>query len=388
MKFLFKFLFAAFLFSNLCLHTVHLRKLSGSNKSRANTVVVPIYAKGAYSYAFKINVGTPGQTLEMMFDTGSCTMVLGNCTPSSGVTCAASMYDPTKSTSFTTTKLPNASLSYGTGAPGTNSAANVGPMVIDKVTTTDGNASVEKMQFASIPNGNTFLIGACSDYSKYNALSKSNNAVSYVTSLKDAGLISSQIFSVNFNVSSGKGQFTFGSYDSSRNVVFMPNAATDYGWRLIPSSVNGLPLPSSITFTVDAGGASIGLPQALLDSQPTILNTFGTGCKRDPTSFHVSCQSTDGFSLTVTVNGNNLTLPASSWSTCDLKKKTCSTNIKFIQNGKGNLGFPFLKYFYWVLDMDAQRIGFAGVDGSSTVTAGTTNSRLHFIQKNILKLNN
>jgi hypothetical protein len=383
MKYVCIFLFAALFVAILSLNSVHLRNLSGSNKSKANSVVVPIYAKGAYSYYFNINVGTPGQTLQMMFDTGSCTMVLGSC---SGVTCPNSTYDPTKSSSYILTSLPNASLSYGTGAPGTNSAANVGPMVKDLVTTTDGNTSVQ-MQFASIPNGDTFLIGACSDYSKYNALSKKNNAVSYVTTLKNAGLISSQIFSVNFNVSSGTGQFTFGSFDSSQNVVFMPNAATDYGWRLIPSSVNGLPLPSSITFTVDAGGASIGLPQALLDSQPAILTTFGTGCTRDPTSYYVSCQSTAGMSLTVTVNGNNLTLPASSWSTCKPTKNSCSTNIKFIQNGKGNLGFPFLKYFYWVLDMDAQRIGFAGVNGYSTVTAGTTTNRLNFIQKNLMKLN-
>jgi hypothetical protein len=361
--------------------------LSGSKQSSSKTVVVPIYAKGAYSYYFNINVGTPGQTLQMIFDTNTCPMILGNCKPSSLVTCPQNNYDSTKSSSYQLTTLPNASISYETGNMGKRTTIT-GPIVKDLVSTTDGNTSVQ-MQFASFPKGTTFLIGACSNYSKYNMMIKSNNAVSYVTTLKNAGLISSQIFSVNFDVSSGTGQFTFGSYDNTKNVVFMPNQATDFRWIFIPSFVNGVALTKNIQFTIDAAGASIELPDALLEPMPTILNTLGTGCTRDASSSYVICRSTAGFSLTITVNGNQLTLPSSSWSHCKPLKNICYTNIKFIKYNSVSLGFPFLKYFYWVLDMDAQRIGFAGVDGSSTVTAGTTTTnRLNFIQKNIVKLNN
>jgi hypothetical protein len=407
-------LFIIFEMISECLFSTNnlLRKIKEKkNKSKASSFSVAFTATAGVSLTYfysQISVGTPSQTVSVNWDTGSCWPVIGACESSTTTGCYTNTYRPWNSNSFVNASTP-ITLSYGTNSKSSNSDYVFQDTITVSGTTLTGFSMAYNAQSTSSSSvkvylkGNSNPFGLCYNYTYYQtSATYGAQSKSYVQTLYDAGLIPAKQFAWSYTNSTGTGTLTFGGYDTTQSIVWIPTSGVKEYWEINISSINGIQYTSYVTlstgavkaatpksvfsFIVDTGGQHIDLPvgyhnPTFLDTIPVTAGNCGSmtastttgsttytyypyGSTTTSTSISCSCTSlADLNNLVFVINGKTFTLPPVNYA--KYADGTCTTFLMWTSTPL--LGNVFVKAHYSVFDYDGAQIGFAA-NGPNTIS--------------------
>jgi hypothetical protein len=389
-----------------------LRKIKEKKtKSKASTFSVAFTSSAGASLSYlssQISVGSPAQTVSVFWDTGSCWPVIGACESSTTTGCYTNTYRPWNSNTFVNANTP-INLTYGTNSKSSNSDYIFQDTITISGTTLTNfpmayypqSTSTSSVQVYLKGNANPF--GLCYNYTYYQTAKASGaQSKSYVQTLYDAGLIPAKQFACSYTNSTGTGTLTFGGYDTTKSIVWIPTSGVKAYWEINISSINGIQYTSYVTsstgavqagtpksvfsFIVDTGGQHIDLPvgynnPTFLDTIPVTAGNCGSmtastttgstiytylpyGSSATSTSISCSCTSlADLNNLVFVINGKTFAFPPVNYA--KYSNGTCTTILMFTSNAL--LGNVFVKAHYSVFDYDGAQIGFAA-NGPNTIS--------------------
>lgn len=200
--------------------------------------------------------------------------------------------------------------------------------------------------------------------------SSSDSPKPFLKTLKDNGMIDDAIFSIYLNDENDpndlKSTIILGGYDAYRysytsHIDWMDIKGTDQ-WEIILdySKYDGKSLDSETTAVFNSTSVYIYAPEYAVDNIYKILvDDQNNNCYYHKEFIFCSCYSEDDFdSIELYLDGFIYELENK-----DLFKNydgECQLQIKYWDNDYWSLGFPFLRKFYTIYNMDTMEIGIAG----------------------------
>ncbi|RYP14998.1 hypothetical protein DL765_005995 [Monosporascus sp. GIB2] len=323
-----------------------------------------------FSYFLEVKLGAEGKPVYMLLDTGaSTTWVMGaNCTSEA---CAThDTFGPDDSSSFVDTGA-SFKIQYGTGEVSGHIVRD--SMSIAELNTTSdfGLATVTSNEFTRFPFEGILGLSTSPD--------------SFLSTIKDAGLLDKNVFGVSLSRASdgpNDGEITFGAANKDRYEGEITYASLVKGdsWAIPLDDVTVDSRPVGLkgkTAYIDTGTTYAFAPKdqvaALFDKVP------GASSGDDGSSYTAPCDSK--VSIAFTFAGASWNISSADLLSATPKENVCTANIFGIEVVKGSwlLGDVFLKNVYSVFDLDESRIGFAaklassgGRTTSTSTTASTT----------------
>lgn len=325
------------------------------------TSPVPIHDYSNAQYYGPITVGTPAQTFQVVFDTGSSNLWV----PSSSCPFTScffhAKFDESKSSTYAKNGTTFA-IQYGSGPVSG---------YLSKDTVGFGGVNVENQVFAEITNatglGAAFLAGkfdgilglGWSSISVDGIPTVFNNAVSQ-------GLIQDNSFAFYLSKTTGvDGELTLGGYDQSKfsgSLTWIPLISKTY-WEvaLTAMTLGGKSVTSSVKAVVDSGTSIMAGPTAdvkalaaLVGASPYPLN---------PAEYTIDCSKISSVpDITINLSGNMYTLSGSDYIID--AGGICLFGFTGIDIPAPNgplwiLGDVFMRKYYTVFDYANARVGTA-----------------------------
>ena len=311
-------------------------------------------------------MGTPPQSFQVIFDTGSSWLWV----PSS--TCTACVgrhrFTPSQSSTYAS-KGEIVSLKYGTGqCQGVNSTDVV----------TIGGLTVRKQAFLAV-RAEQDMLGVQADGILglgYKALA--GGVPTVMDTLYAQGLIEHRVLGVFLNnendPNSPTSSVSIGTYNSTAyakgKLQFVPNAYPDVGFWVVSLkgvSLGSMNLKVSFNWAIfDTGTSLILAPtQDFAGVSNYFTETFG--CANDGQYLSCDCSNhtiSDFPDITFNIAGKKAVLPSSRYlyPYTSNHKTVCLVLISAANTNFWVLGDAFLQQFYTIYDMDNNRIGFASLD--------------------------
>ncbi|KAJ1546256.1 hypothetical protein HK405_007244 [Cladochytrium tenue] len=371
---------------------------AASSGSDLPSTVTPV---ATTEYRAQISIGTPAQTFNMLFDTGSYDLwvVSSSCT---NTICMATtnVYNSAASSTYANPNIASAGDTYADGT------TIDGSIALDTVTV--GSYSVANFSFTDVTSYSTSSTTA--DFDGIIGMSLNITSAQYVNEplinvMAGRGVLPTAQFGYYIASDETTGVLTFGGYDTS----YFADSAASLSWFPVDTSdvvsqmgYWGLPIQSitvgSATTTVSSTngvppivimdtGTSLGLiPSAALDGFASISGAqkeFLTNSLYDYV-YSVPCGLKNTLTspvLTLNIgNGGTLTLsPFDYIIQIDSSPQTCivgfqTTESTSLSSNIVIMGNTFLKRYYTVFDYTNRKVGFTVAKGRTGTggTAGTS----------------
>ncbi|XP_062860931.1 gastricsin-like [Trichomycterus rosablanca] len=328
----------------------------------ASTTIEPITNYADSSYYGVISVGTPPQSFQVLFDTGSSNLWFDSSYCNSQVCTSHTQFNPQQSSTYQSTSQ-TFYLPYGagtlTGVFGYDTVTLSGIQVPNQqigLSTQEGN-NFASVQFSGI-------LGLA-----YPALA-SGNAVPLVDNMMQQGLLEQNLFGVYLSGNEQSGsEIAFGAVDTnmySGQLYWTPVTAETY-WQIgiQEVSIGGQQTGwcsqySGCQCIVDTGTSSLTAPSNFLSS---LMQSIGA--QQDSSGqYAVDCSQVNNLpTLTFTISGVNFPLPPSAY--IENEGGYCTVNIQPTYLPAQNnqplwiFGDVFLRGYYSVYDRANNQVGFA-----------------------------
>ncbi|KAF9523990.1 acid protease [Crepidotus variabilis] len=323
-----------------------------------------------------ISVGTPPQTIPVLFDTGSSTIEFASTL--CGQSCAnQTLFDPSKSSTFL--DLHNVrSLVFSTGL-------GVDPVVGDNYRLVLRGA-MDQIGFGNLPPVKVPLFLITEQTSKFGGhpfsgiFGLSATGEGLLSSLISQGLPSLfGMYLTPFAV--GNSEIMIGGIDGSKfeeKPIFAPlPPESGSTWQLFSSSlsVNGkttviLNAPRTVIF--DSGTSNILFPSATAHAIYSLVSPDIQPFSQLPGTYGIPCDRVSSLSSMIEITFTseagkpfNLTIPTSELSVGPFKSNPsiCQTLINAFDgyelSGRSLIGGSLLKHYYSIWDIGGRRLGFA-----------------------------
>ncbi|ROW06598.1 hypothetical protein VMCG_04331 [Cytospora schulzeri] len=307
-----------------------------------------------FAYFIEANLGSTGQSVYMLCDTGAgTTWVMGNdCdSPACGM---HTTWDPSTSTTSKETG-DDFSIAYGTGKVSgslTQDSISVDSL---EVTMTFGVADTTSSDFEHFAFdgilGLAMIKGATDNF---------------MSSVQEDKLMKSNVFSFDLNRAEdgpNTGELTFGGIDSSKYTG-------DITYTAVDASTNGEWAITLDDMGFDGGDAGVKERLAYIDTGTTYafgppddvaaLHKLIPGAtSKDGVTFTAPCDTNKP--MTITFSGVDHEISVKDWLSEPSSSGVCTSNVygQEVVSGAWLLGDVFLKNVYTVFDVDQSRIGFA-----------------------------
>ena len=328
---------------------------SRNNKYRLMAADLPqdqLTNDGGY-FTGTINIGTPAQSFDIDFDSGSADLWVASSTCGSSCTQTQTFNYGASSTYNSTGQ--SFSITYGSGSASGTTGTDV--VSVGGLTATGFivNSVTQDSGFPGSPFDGIFGMG----WSTISAHSN-NPSPTLVQTLKSQGQISAAVFSLYLGTSTVSPTLVLGGTDSTfytGSITYYTLSSATYweiNWDGV--SVNGTLYSASYSAIVDSG-------TTLLVVSSTLLSDIQNAIGQTGTSF--SCD-VDIPNIQVSINSDLYTLTPSQYL-AEVSTGTCELGI---ESGAGSAGFDvlgdvFFSGYYAVFDYDNSRVGFAPVVASS-----------------------
>ncbi|XP_043071939.1 lysosomal aspartic protease [Drosophila grimshawi] len=304
-----------------------------------------------------ITIGTPPQSFEVMFDTGSSNLWVPSIKCSAAACETHNMFNPADSSSY----VPNGSIIsivYGTGNM-------TGYLCSDVVNVNGMNIQSQTLALATFEQ-NDFLT---SNFDGIFGMGYRNLAVDNVVppfyNMISQGLVSQQIFSfylTSDGSSSQGGELIFGGSDHSLfvgNMVYANVTREDY-WQFMMdnATLNGHILCTNCQAVADTGTSLIMAPAA---SYLIIREVLGVGSNGE-----VDCSKIAQMPvLKFAINGKIFGVPG--YAYVIVEGQQCILAIDYISTDFWILGDVFIGQYYTEFDLAQNRVGFASINGQNYI---------------------
>ncbi|KAF8894062.1 acid protease [Infundibulicybe gibba] len=348
----------------------------GSLKSRAlspSTIPLADFFKGTDLQWFgNISVGTPPQTVSVVFDTGSSSLEFASTL--CGSACASQVqFDSSKSSTFVDGGRTS-SITFSTGV-------GVDPVVGANYKLTLRSAT-DVVSVGGLQGGrvNLFLITNQTPTFNIDPFSgiqgMSAVAQGLFASLVNQGLPS--LFSLFLTPNAvGHAEMTIGGIDNTKfsgNPTFASASGTGATWQLASSgvSVNGKTtslLHTGRTIIFDSGTSNILFPTTTTEAIYALISPDIKANPNEPGTYGIACNRISSLPAVIDITFTsqsgtpfNLTIPSSELSVGPFANdpSTCQTLINAFDN-LSLVGGSVLKHYYSIWDVGQRRLGFAPV---------------------------
>ena len=313
-------------------------------------------------YYGEVTIGTPGQTFEVIFDTGSSNLWVPatNCT-----NCGSKpKFNPTASSTYHANG-EKFYIRYGSGpVSGFVGVDNVGV----------GSLTATGVEFAEITDvsglGAAFSVGKFDGIMglAFETISVDHLPPVFVDLVKQ-GQVEEPVFGVYLSDASGSpGELTLGGVDNTKftgELSYVPLSSETY-WEvaLDTITINGASVTTTKKAILDTGTSLLAGPTAdvkaiaaKVGAKPFFLN---------PNEFTIDCSKIDSLpDIDITFGGQTFTLTGKDY-VINVENVECLFGMTGIDIPAPNgplwiLGDVFLRKFYTVFDVGNQRLGFAPV---------------------------
>ncbi|XP_038863447.1 pepsin A-like [Salvelinus namaycush] len=308
------------------------------------------------SYYGVITIGTPPQSFNVIFDTGSSNLWVPSVYCSSQACQNHAKYNPAQSSTFTWANKP-VSIQYGTGSM-------TGQLAYDTVSV--GGISVTKQIFGASQTEAPFMAHMVAD--GILGLAFPNLAASGATPVFDnmmtQGLVSQSLFSVYLSGNSAEGSVvSFGDIESNYytgQITWIPLSSETY-WQINMDSVtingNTVACNGGCQAIIDTGTSQIVGPTTDINN----MNSWVGATTDQYGDATVNCNNIANMpAVTFTLNGNAFTIPASAYTS--QSSYGCRTGF-----GNGGtqqlwiLGDVFIRQYYAIFDRQNNNVGLAQI---------------------------
>jgi len=314
-------------------------------------------------YYGPISIGTPSQTFEVIFDTGSSNLWIPSKKCQSGACSNHAQYDSTKSSTYIKDGR-SFSIEYGSGSLS-------GFLSVDDVKV--GTVTVSKQGFAEATNepGLSFSLAKFDGIlgMAFQTISVDSVPPVFATMVKQ-GVVAKPEFAFYLPSSSGStGELLLGGTDPSHysgNFIYQPlSSETYWEFELGAFTVGGKTATSTLRAVADTGTSLLAGPTAdvkniaaMVGASPIFLN---------PNEFTVPCTSLPTMpNIELTIAGKTFTLAPKDYvlQISSLGQSICLFGMTGIDipAPRGPLwimGDIFLRKYYTVFDYGNKRLGFA-----------------------------
>ncbi|KAF7376309.1 Pepsin A [Mycena sanguinolenta] len=320
-----------------------------------------------------ITVGTPPQTVSVVFDTGSSTLEFASTLCSD---CPQTKFDSTKSSTFVDVGTTS-SITFATGV-GVDPV--VGAAIIDSPTLRSGRDTVSVGGLIA-PNTSLFLITDQTpkfDIDPFSGIQgMSARAQGFFASVVSQGLPS--LFSLFLTpLAVGNAELTVGGIDTTKFTTPMTFASLPAGtgatWTLNSPQifVNGKTtsvLKASRNVIFDSGTSNVLFPTATANAIYALISPDIVPHAAEPGTYGIACDLIDTLPASISIEFTsqsgtpfNLTIPSSELSVGPFSDNPaiCQTLINAFDN-LSLVGGSLLKHYYSVWDVGNQRMGFAAI---------------------------
>ncbi|XP_026851318.1 pepsin A-like isoform X1 [Electrophorus electricus] len=305
------------------------------------------------SYYGVISIGTPPQSFQVIFDTGSSNLWVPSVSCSSQACQNHNQFNPQQSSTFQNANEA-LSIQYGTGSM-------TGYLGYDTVTV--GGISVQNQIFGLSESEAPFMATMVADGIlglAYQTIA-SDDATPVFDNMMNQGLVSQDVFSVYLSSSGEQGSvLLLGEIDSSYytgNIYWIPlSSETYYQVTMDSVSINGQIVACSggCQAIVDTGTSLIVGPTSDISNINAWLGAT-TDQYGDAT---VSCSNIQSMpEITFTLNSYTFTIPASSY--ISQSYSSCRTGFGGSSDSLWILGDVFIRNFYTIFNRQTNNVGLA-----------------------------
>ncbi|XP_069059186.1 pepsin A-like, partial [Pleurodeles waltl] len=305
------------------------------------------------TYYGTISIGTPPQSFNVIFDSGSSNLWVPSTSCTSSACSNHNEFNPSSSSTFQATST-SLSIGYGTGSM--TGVLGYDTVQVGGLTVTNqvfGLAYTEADFFSSMPFDG--ILGVA-----YPSIA-SDSATPVFDNMWSQGLLQQDLFSVYLSANEASGSVViFGGYETqyySGTMNWVPLSAEGY-WQITVDSVtmNGNVIACS-------GGC-----QAIVDTGTSLIAGSSTGIANIQSAigayqdsngeYVVSCNSISSLpDIVFNINGNPYPVPASAY----INQNYCSSNFQQTPVDLWILGDVFIREYYVVFDRSGNQVGLASV---------------------------
>nr|BAM46129.1 pepsinogen A [Cynops pyrrhogaster] len=300
-----------------------------------------------------VSLGTPPQSFNMMFDSGSSNFWVPSVYCNSAACSNHNKFNPSSSSTFQGTST---SLSCGYGTGSMTGVLGYDTLQVGGLTITEqvfGAAYTEANFFYQMPFDG--ILGVA-----FPSLAQ-DQATPVFDNMWSQGLLAQDLFSVYLSPSGQSGSvITFGGYDTSYytgNMNWIPLSAESY-WEITLDSItmngNVIACNGGCQAIVDTGTSLISGTSSGVGS---ILNAIGA-YQNSNGEYQVNCNSISSLpDIVFNINGVGYPVPASAY----INENYCTSNFQTMPAGFWILGDVFIREYYVVFDRAGNYIGLANV---------------------------
>ncbi|KAM9476202.1 pepsin A-like [Clarias gariepinus] len=303
------------------------------------------------SYYGVISIGSPPQSFQVIFDSGSSNLWVPSIYCSSQACQNHNKFNPTQSSTFQTNNQA-LSIQYGTGSM-------TGYLGYDTVTV--GGISVQNQIFGLSETEAPFMASMTADGIlglAYQSIA-SDNATPVFDNMMSQGLVSQDVFSVYLSSNGQQGsEVLFGEIDTSYytgSIYWIPLSSESYYQVTMNSvTINGQTVACSggCQAIIDTGTSLIVGPTSDINN----INSWVGATVDQYGDATVNCNNIQSMpSVTFTLNGYTFTISPSSY----VNQDTCNTGFSGSGDSLWILGDVFIRNYYTIFNRQTNSVGLA-----------------------------
>ncbi|XP_072550938.1 gastricsin-like [Salminus brasiliensis] len=329
----------------------------------ATTTIEPLTNYADCSYYGVISVGTPPQSFQVLFDTGSSNLWVNSVYCNTQACTTHTQFNPSDSSTYQSTSQ-TFYLLYGAGSLN-------GVFGYDTVTVSGITISNQEVGLSTSEPGQTFVVAQFSGILglAYPSLSVGSQ-VPVVDNMIQKGLLEYDLFGVYLSPNEQSGsEIAFGNVDQNmyQGQIYWTPVTSETYWQIgiQEFSIGGQQTGwcsrySGCQAIVDTGTSALTVPQSYLSSLMQYI-----GAKEDSYGgYLVDCSQVNNLpTLTFTISGTSFPLPPSAY--IQTSSGYCFVNINptYLPSQNGQplwiFGDVFLRVYYSVYDRGNNQLGFA-----------------------------